>query len=426
MYRGMPAALVVCALVVGCGSMPAPTNSNGATASPPTGVDEAGFPLQVLGMPVLSVGGANQLIAQGKLDGRVAAVGGYWIAEFPIGCPAPSRWHAGLAGYCSHNTLASKGFPAMICSADGTTCQSNGPPPGTEVLEPFALGEESGFNAMNTALFGSPIWREAGYVPAVLIGHVGDARQWECPAETRADCAKKFVIDRVAWVDGEDLALNIPGEREPVAARMTTDEATAVVQAGANVVVAVAAKASDIPSFDPRLNVAGESVMWLVRTIDATGASADDPTRSATESLVDDATGQVAQLIPFAATDFTPAILHVQASSADQCCGGNSYPHYELDDANGVALLEFPANGWSSGTDAGGTHWSAGSPALLHTGDYVVHAWLESGNGTGGNRQFECQTTVSLVDGQESRVQADFPHNDACSFVDPTFDDTIR
>src|SRR5689334_12366083 len=349
------AASVFAVLVIGCGATTVPTSSTGATAgataSPSPGVDEAGFPTQVLGMPVLSVGGVNQLIAQGKLAGRIAAVGGFWVQQMMMSCPAPSRWYGPLESYCGRDMFASKGFASMICNADRTSCSSNGPPPGTEVLEPSGVAETIGFSAMNQALFNSPIWRKAGYVPAVLIGHLGDARQWECPAETRADCAQKFVIDRVAWVDGETLGLEVPGDRDPVATRMTTAEATEAAQPGANVLMAIAAHATDIPTFDPTLNVAGDSVMWLVRTIDGVDADgADDPTRSATEFLVDDATGAVVQSLPLAATDFAPAILHLQASSAVECCGGSLYPSYEVDASDGTTLLFFQANAWASGT----------------------------------------------------------------------------
>jgi hypothetical protein len=416
------AVVVFAAVVAGCGSTPVPTNADVATPSPTPGFDDAGFPLQVLGMPVLSVGGVNQLIAQGKLDGRVAAVGGYWVQPMIMSCPAPNRWIAPLESWCERNMFASKGFSAMLCNADRTSCSSNGPPPGIEVLEPISVGETSGFSVMEQAVFNSPIWREAGYVPAVLIGHIGDARQWECPAETRAGCAQKFVIDRVAWVDGQAVAAEIAGEHTPVATRMTADEAVVAAQAGAGAFVVIAALATEIPTFDPRLKVTGDSVMWLVRTIDGVGAdAADDPTRSATESLVADATGEVVDSFPLAATDFAPAVLHLQATSGAECCQGRLNPGYEIDESDGTTLLEFEANGWASGAQDGGTRWGAGAPALLSTGDYLVRAWLSSPNANNAPRQFECQTTISLVEGQESRVQAAFPADGPCEFVDPTF-----
>jgi len=39
----------------------------------------------------------------------------------------------------------------------------------------------------------------------VIIGHAGDARQWQCTAATQAACAHAFVVDRIAWADGHDV-----------------------------------------------------------------------------------------------------------------------------------------------------------------------------------------------------------------------------
>lgn len=333
---------------------------------------------------------------------------------------------AELETYCGHNIFASTGYAASTCTElpGRTSCQGNGPPPGTEVLEPKMPGEISGWMALGEAMNNSPIWKAAGYIPAVLVGHSGDPRQWECPMETRPDCARKFVVDRVAWVDGQSLPLGAVPDQPPT--RMTADEAIALAQAGTEAIVAFATHAADVPTLDPRLHQVGDSVMWLVRTVSAQGAAADDPTRSATVALIDDATGQLIRSLPLAAgADFAPAILRFQATSMDECCAGNLYPRYEIDTADGRALVQSQGGGWASGTDAGGTRFGAGAPAVLGSGDYIVHAWLSTGGRDAGERRFECQTTVTLADGQEARVEAAFPLNGPCTFVPPTFEDAI-
>ena len=47
-------------------------------------------------------------------------------------------------------------------------------------------------------------------VALVLIGHAGDARQWQCTAATQAECANAFVVDRIDWAAGHDVPLAAP------------------------------------------------------------------------------------------------------------------------------------------------------------------------------------------------------------------------
>jgi len=74
-------------------------------------------------------------------------------------------------------------------------------PTGT-YLEPFFMSETSG--DVST-------WLTAGATgePAalVLIGHAGDARQWQCTASTQGECANAFIVDRIAWAPGQDVPL---------------------------------------------------------------------------------------------------------------------------------------------------------------------------------------------------------------------------
>jgi hypothetical protein len=190
--------------------------------------------------------------------------------------------------------------------------------------------------------------------------------------------------------------------------------------------VAFATHAADVPTLDPRLHEAGDSVMWLVRSIAAQGAAADDPTRSATVALIDDATGQLVESLPLAAgADFAPAILRFQATSVDDCCAGNLWPRYEVESADGAPVVESLGSGSASGAATGGTRFLAGAPAVLASGDFIVHAWLAQGDGRDGERRFECETTITLTNGQEFRVQAAFPRNGPCTFVPPTFGDSI-
>ncbi len=369
-------------------------------------------------MPVLSVGGLNQLIAEGKLDGRVSAVGGWWIPTMSMSCPAPARWIAPLESYCGNNIFASRSYAAFSCTSDGTSCGSNGPPPGVDILEPLNLIETSTGPAFNVPGNGPGL-------RMVLVGHVGDPRQWDCFEDDRAACARAFVIDSVAWIDGQEVAL--VGGSAHLQTRLTVDEAIAVANGG-TAVAAVAVTASEVETVDPRLHETGQAAMWVVRTFVDTGNNADDPTRAASVWVIDDATGQVLRHEPLAMDPATqPSLLRLQATTAGECCVGDLYPSYSVDTADGQGIAERPSGGWASGTDLGLTRWGAGTPVLLEPGDYVVHAWLSGrgGNGDIGAHRAECQTTVSIEVEQSARVEAAFPASGACSFVTPTFGDKI-
>src|SRR5690348_9084134 len=91
--------LLLVGLVVGC-------TSNLVVSPPPSAVgtdqavDQDGFPLMVGQLPVVEIGGLNTLRANGGLNGRAAAVKGYWIRSLIPSCPAPPHFLSSLEEWC--------------------------------------------------------------------------------------------------------------------------------------------------------------------------------------------------------------------------------------------------------------------------------------------------------------------------------------
>ena len=62
----------------------------------------------------------------------------------------------------------------------------------------------------------------------VLVVHSGDSRAWQCKPENRSACHNKLVIDRVAWINGQDQNVNSPSSELTLAElHLTPDQASA-------------------------------------------------------------------------------------------------------------------------------------------------------------------------------------------------------
>ncbi len=203
-------ALLIASLLGACSSP-----SAGATMSPSVGdsappsaivsplPSDATFPSEVAGLPVISVASADELLRSGKLDGQAVAVGGYFD-QFTPSCPYPGRYIGPLESWCRYVAFTDTRASAKLCQPEGSNGMSCRQPSGTN-LAPWFMTETSG-NAWSWVTGG------ATGVPAalVLIGHAGDARQWQCTAATQAECASAFVVDRIAWASGSDVPPTAP------------------------------------------------------------------------------------------------------------------------------------------------------------------------------------------------------------------------
>jgi hypothetical protein len=336
---------------------PAQATGSAATTAPSRGDM---FPAQIAGLPVVSVAEAVAMIAAGKLDGRVAAVAGYYDAV-ALSCPYPGRYIGPLESWCGLTAFTDRLQDARLCrpGVDNETVCS---PPTATSLTPFLEPETDG---AVPALGGGLV-----PVPLVLVGHAGDARQWRCTEQTQAACAHACVVDRVAWADGHDVPLAAPqtGDQasgRPITPRMMLAQAAAATGIGDSLLQGAAFRARDIASIDPRENLAGDSIVCLLRSL----GQGTGPTRQVSEQIVDDATGKLIATLPLAPqATYRPARLWQSAIlRGTDCCGGHEFPMYRLVASDGTLVFDGMMSGGMSG-GAGFTAFGTGyeSPGPLH------------------------------------------------------------
>ncbi len=208
-------ALLIASLLGACSSPSAgatTTPSAGVSASPSAIVSPlttaSAFPSEVAGLPVISVADADELLRSGKLEGQAVAVAGYYD-QFTPSCPYPGRYVGPLEGWCRFVAFTDTRASAQLCQPEGSNGMSCSQPSGTN-LAPFFMTETSGdaWSLLTGGATGEP-------AALVLIGHAGDARQWQCTAATQAQCASAFVVDRIAWANGHDVSAGGSTDRRP-------------------------------------------------------------------------------------------------------------------------------------------------------------------------------------------------------------------
>lgn len=419
-------ALLIAVLLGACSSP-----SAGAIGSPSVGVNaspsamvsplppDAPFPSEVAGLQVITIASADELLRSGNLDGQAVAVAGYYD-QFTPSCPYPGRYIGPLEGWCRFVAFTDARATAKLCQPEGSNGMSCRQPSGTN-LAPFFMSETSG-NAWSWMMGGAT----GGPVGLVLIGHAGDARQWHCTAATQAECANAFVVDRIAWAEGHDVPPTAPetGDQlsgKAITSRMTLAQVAEAIGLGDDLLTGAPFRAGDIATVDPRWNLAGDIVVWVVRSLGQ--ASESDARESLPEIvwLVDDATGRVIDSHPLQLdADYQPARLWQMATvHGVECCASNVFPFYRVESGNGTVVYEGLVSGGSSGgsgyTTYGGGYGSA--PLVLPAGGYSITVWLATyDGGVTGTPRDECSTQVTLRPLDDVGLNADYPPNKACSF----------
>jgi len=400
-------------------SSPTPSAPTASEPAAPTYPVIDGFPADVAGMPVVSVATAAELIQQGALDGRAVAVAGYF-AEAVVSCPAPFEYVSPLVGWCGLIALADDPSSATLCHP-GTNSTGCHEPRGIH-LTPFFMPETSGQ---------VPSLPNTKPVPVVLIGHAGDARQWQCAADAKPECSRAFVVDRVAWAGGRDLSIGRPQAvdqttGEALHPRLTAEQAASAVNG--NQVLSVAAfRRRDLSTIDPRWNLVGDGIVWIVRSAGA--AEPKGPTRSVVVSLVDDVSGEVIDghdlAIP---ASYEPARLWTIATAKGfDCCAGDLFPFFRVSAADGTPVHEGLVSGNVSGRrDV--TKYGPGAPLLLDPGTYTVDVWLATfDHGVIGPASDSCSTQITLHALDDVMLDARYPAPGApCVFRGPSAPDLSR
>ncbi len=403
----------------------------GATMSPSVGVSASpsaivsplptasAFPSEVGGLPVISVASADALLRSGKLEGRAVAVAGYYD-QFTPSCPYPGRYIGPLEGWCRFVAFTDTSASAQLCQPEGSNGMSCSQPSGTR-LAPFFMSETSGnaWSWMTGGATGKP-------AALVLVGHAGDARQWQCTAATQAECASVFVVDRIAWAEGQGLPPTAPetggqDSGKVITPRMTLDQVAAAIGLSDDLLTGAPFRKGDIATVDPRWNLVGDNVVWLVRSLAPAVDSGVAETRPENVWLVDDATGKVIDSHPLKlASDYQPARLWQMATAHGvECCAGNVFPFYRVGTGGGTVVYEGMVTGGSSGgsgyTTYGGGYGSG--VLVLPAGRYSITVWLATyDGGVVGTPRDECSTKVTLRPLDDVALNADFPANKACTF----------
>ncbi len=422
LFAGLAAAvaLVVVAVIVGLSlpNVPAPAATPRAselapastgpslTPTPPTSPSTSPsiFPSSVADMPVITVAQAVALLDAGQVNGRAVAVAGYF-AELFLPCPAPMGYVAPLEDWCRAVAFTDHDLGLGMGNPMNWSIPTDEPN-----LSPYLVTETAGQEAMDVATESQPL---------VLIGHAGDPRQWQCSPDTKSDCARDFVVDRVAWADGSPVPLISPTME--VSVRMTVADLAAAT-GGGGLITAAALKASDAWTIDPRFRSVGDDPIWVVRSVrGAASASSGDPTRSVAVWLIDDATDTVLYHLDLAISpSYQPARLSIQATRPPMNGSDNISPFDRISQA-GTAVLE--DWGWTMYGNRTETRYGPGPPAILDPGTYTVEAWLATviwsapGNSyVVGEAYDNCSTEVSLNALDDVVLQAAFRKNGPCTW----------
>lgn len=402
----------------------APTPQPSGPTAPPTqpGPDgPAGFPPTAFGTRVISVGEALALTGSGVVDGRAMAVGGWWIADLPMSCPYPGRSTLPIEGYCTTDHLSSAPYESYTCQTnpDGSGgCHSNPVPPGVQVMPALMLQETAGADGLSRV----PDAHFKNGTPVVLIVHVGDLRSRQCPAGSQDACSAKAIVDRIAWVAGEDVE---SGARIDILTALTPDEAVFASRFEGTLFTAFPVRLGEAWTIDPRFHGIGDDPVWVIRgSPNEPPRAPEDPSRAIEVRLVDDGTSTVVftgRMAPGA--DYVPARLLVQATEPEGVAGNGTGVYYRVEssDALPVGLIEARMGPTMQSADDPRNR-SIGAPVLLDPGNYLVRVWRALVPGDGHAHFNECTQQVSLAALGEVAIEAAFADEGDCSFVTPTFE----
>jgi hypothetical protein len=415
------------ALLTGGGPIPtggAPPIGPTAPPTQPHPDSPDGFPSNESNLWVISVNDALEWARSGQADGREMAVGGWWVPDFAWSCPWPGRDTLPIEGSCTTDYLSSAPYERVSCTnnSDGSgECHANPVPSGVQVMPAMMLEETAGIDDLGHV-------RDARFengLPVVLVVHVGDLRWRQCPVGSQDECSKKAIVDRVAWVAGEDVE---SGARIGLPTKMTADEAVTAARFEVDIALLTAfpVRLGEAWTVDPRFHGVGDDPVWVIRGIPLQPSGVpENPSRAVEVRLVDDGTGSVlfkGALGP--GSDYAPARLFLQATEPMDAATGNTAIYYRVEGPDGEGLVEARmGSAMQSGGDT--TTHSIAAPTLLDPGDYLVRVWRALTSGDGHAHFNECTQQVSLTAMAESLIEAAFPSQGDCTFVTPTFENAF-
>jgi hypothetical protein len=188
---------------------------------------------------------------------------------------------------------------------------------------------------------------------------------------------------------------------------------------------AAVVRASDVFTQDPRVNMVGDQLVWVVRS-SPTDAPADsnDATKPVTVSVIDDATGTITRTLPLAeAPGYAPARAWISAERTDQT--GNVtppddlYPGFTIASDEGTPISHSIVS-TTTGGRASSLFYGPGMPTLLEPGTYKFLGWLEHLRSGGKAPGATCASEYSLQSGHDLAFDVVFPPASACDWKEPT------
>lgn len=384
------------AAVVGC-TTEAPTFSPGSTDTPasaatPEPSQPSDLGPTVLGMPVVTVDEASRLLFDGKLDGRLVAVFGWWMEGMPMSCPytpfAPT-----LSTRCELRAFADQHL--QLATYTESSYSWSGGQQRVGLLVPVFVPETSaairpGSPVPPTTQNPTPAQR------VVVIGHAGDPRLWQCRPQDRQGCGDIFVVDRIAWVEGVDAPLKA-GHSE-IAPSLSMNDAIAATGADSDQVVsAVLVRGESAGTIDPRVAGTDATAGWVIRVV---GSPDEFGTADATTFVVDDKGAAVLAALPLqVAADYAPALLTVYTNDMRTPAGGDwGYTDYSIADSDGVLIRG----------DAAGV--------ALDPGTYTLRGNI-TGDVTPPPPGPPCETQVELGANDDIWMRVTFAQDGSCAWA---------
>jgi hypothetical protein len=278
------------------------------------------------------------------------------------------------------------------------------------VVLPAALGDTLGWD---------DIWDRAAHpqgsneytsARVVIVGHAGDARAWECLNGERETCARRLVVDRVVWVEGQSVepAAHIDARLDHLKTAEAQSRALAALPDGSRILTLTSSAAIDAPSVDPRIRAGVDGRVWVARAV--TGSAESDGSAPMQEVVIDDATGRTVQQLPVdPGPAYQPAILALEADLQGTSGYNGNTPFFSVESMAGGGIV-------------GGTLGLFARPPVVEPGAYTLRAWLANFNlPTLGPAHDGCRKDVQVEALATVGFTATFPDTGHCSWASNPF-----
>ncbi|MBA3236492.1 MAG: hypothetical protein H0T59_10985 [Chloroflexi bacterium] len=263
-------AIVIGATAIGLGAFglrgTAPERSPALDLMPPT---------SVLGIDVISVSAVRAIGAANRAAEREIAVEGWYTPAGTRECPTPAEFAVSpVKVRCPDQFEWLTEAPESLVPTTANT--EVGRLPTSPALNPDLDGIDRSWQPRLPS-----VGTSGSSTPAhvVFVGHMRDRRARLCPQTELDACLQRFVVDKVAWVDGRVPPLSRVDLLDGVKAQSTPGDIAMVVgdQAPDATILSMVTVDGNpgLSAIEPSLGtgrrgVIDHSVLWVVRALEAT------------------------------------------------------------------------------------------------------------------------------------------------------------